>query len=202
MLARMRNGALLVARTTRSGHAAASSATSGAAPISCSRLSRTTRIRRPVRYGASAVTERSVRFSGTPRAEATRGRTIAGSRTAASSTQTMPPGNAAAVCPSREATSRASRVLPTPPGPVTVTTRCSGASTRSVSAATSWSRPMVAVPGAIGDDAMGWLDVGAVSPAAPGVCVRAARLGTAPTSSARSPSSSWSASASDRTVCG
>ena len=46
-----------------------------------------------------------------------------------------------------EATSMANRVLPTPPGPVSVTSRATRPSSRSRSAAASRSRPTIGVSG-------------------------------------------------------
>ena len=141
--ARTRKGARLVARTTRSGQRATRSASTGAAPVSCSRLSSTTITRRPWRCETSARTG-SATSSGRPSAAVTRGRTSPGSRTAARSTNTAPPGKADA---SRRRTSVARRVLPTPPGPVMVTRRCAPDCTRARSSSISASRPMSGVDG-------------------------------------------------------
>ena len=70
--------------------------------------------------------------------------TRSGSRTAARETKTTPSANAVS---SSLATSIASRVLPTPPGPVSVTSRISGRRSRSHTAARSRSRPTSGVSG-------------------------------------------------------
>ena len=72
----------------------------------------------------------------TPNAPATTSGTAAGSPTGANSTSHTPSGNSAA---SSAATCTARRVLPTPPTPVRVTSRC--ARTCSASSFTSTSRP-------------------------------------------------------------
>ena len=89
-----------------------------------------------------------------PRAAVIRGMTSAGWRTGARSTATAPPGNAGA---SRASTSSDSRVLPTPPGPVMVTSRCPSRM-RARSASTSASRPMSGVAGAVKVTASGMPD--------------------------------------------
>ncbi len=70
-----------------------------------------------------------------PMVAATAGRTRVASLTAARDTNPTPPGNVSPFC---LATSTASLVLPTPPGPVSVTARASGCLRRAPSSA-SWS---------------------------------------------------------------
>ena len=92
--ARMRSAARLVASTTRPGQRASSSATSGAASSTCSRLSRTTQDAPPreVRGQVARRARSEWTPSTTPSAVATRGRTTAGSRTADRSTNVVPSG--------------------------------------------------------------------------------------------------------------
>ena len=82
--------------------------------------------------------------SRTPRLWAIAEATSAGSGTAASGTKTAPSANSDS---SLAAASRASRVLPTPPGPVSVSRRTSGRHKRPVNVVTSRSRPTSAVSG-------------------------------------------------------
>ena len=84
------------------------------------------------------------RQSRTPSACATVGPTRAASRTGASETKTTPAAKSA-VTPA--AASSASRVLPTPPGPVSVTSETSVRRSNSRTAATSRSRPISGVRG-------------------------------------------------------
>src|SRR5829696_1682131 len=140
----MRWTARLVASTLSPGLATRSWAMSGVASSRCSRLSRTRR-----RCFARSV-ETSVSASGrpptsrTPRLWPIAEATSAGSGTAASGTKTTPSANADS---SLSAVSRARRVLPTPPGPVSVTRRTSGRQRRSVKVVVSRSRPTSAVSG-------------------------------------------------------
>ena len=73
----------------------------------------------------------------------------AGPMICASSTQTTPSGKSPATT---SATARASRVLPTPPGPLNVTRRACAERSACVMAATSRSRPMSRVGGRGGEE--------------------------------------------------
>ena len=115
------SGSRLVASTRTSSQAASSPAhSSAAAPITCSQLSSTSSSCCPASTRASAPATGVPGCSRIPSAAATTAATCAGSRTGASSASQAPSAN-------RPATSRAtwpaSRVFPTPPGPVTVTSR-------------------------------------------------------------------------------
>src|SRR5690606_19840149 len=122
----------LVASTVTVGHAASSRSTKpAAASTTCSQLSRTSRQRPRASRPAIAASSGCWGPSATPSAAATACGTES-SRAGTRSTNAPPNGNAAA-----STTTTASRVLPTPPGPVSVTSRCSAsaASTSSRSAA-------------------------------------------------------------------
>ena len=125
--------------------AAASSLThsSAAAPITCSQLSTTSTscCRASTRTSISAT--ETPGCSRTPSIAATAAVTCAPSCTSASSASHAPSANRASI---RRATSPASRVLPTAPGPVTVTSRCS--SSRAATSRTGLSRPMKLVSAA------------------------------------------------------
>jgi hypothetical protein len=111
------SGARLLAMTRSRGQLVKRSATRGAVGKTCSKLSITNRRSRSP--SASKRLSRSGRRprSWTPTAAATAAGTSAGSRTGASSTKATPSATVAAIS---VATARASRVLPTPPGPVRV----------------------------------------------------------------------------------
>jgi hypothetical protein len=109
---------------------------SAAAFSTCSQLSRTTSRRRPDRASAMASVTLWAPWGATRSAAATASGTAAGLFTGASSTNHAPSANSPTKSP---ATRSASRVLPTPPTPVRVTSRWLAANlTRS---ATSASRP-------------------------------------------------------------
>ena len=113
----------------RRGHAARSADSAGAQSTTCSRLSSRISMRRSSMCSASGVCA--------PRVCATVGSTRSGSETAASGAHQTPSSNASPDC---AVASSARRVLPAPPGPVRVTSRCSRSSRRiSLSSA---SRPM------------------------------------------------------------
>ena len=118
--ARTRSGARLVATTTRSGQRATRSASTGAAPVSCSRLSSTRSTRRPRRW----ATRRVERVGADGLGQAERGGDPAGRRAPARAPgRGRRPGAAGEPGRLAGSTSIASRVLPTPPGPVMVTSR-------------------------------------------------------------------------------
>ena len=107
-----------VASTTRPGAADSSAATTPAAPGSCSRLSRTSRACRSLRCPVTISAAGRVPL--TSRQSARAFHITSASRTAASGTKYTPCRKAA---PSDDAAASASRVLPTPPVPVSVTSR-------------------------------------------------------------------------------
>ncbi len=96
----------------------------------------------PRRRRLSVATRGSAACSTTPRVWAMVGSTRAGSLRGARSTKKTPSGNASSTA---AATWRAKRVLPVPPGPVSVSKWVCGSCRRSRTAATSRSRPMKGV---------------------------------------------------------
>ncbi len=186
---RTRSGARLVARTESSGQDSIRSATSGAAPSRCSRLSSTSRNRFSFKKAWSASS--GVRFSASlsPRTRATIGRTSAGSSRGARATKVTPSGK-------RPVTSlaarRARRVLPTPPVPVSVSSLEPGLPRKPPISASSDSLPRSGVGGT------GSAGSGTAARAVDGV----PRLCTEARSERRSSSGRPSASPSDLTVCG
>ena len=138
-----RNTIRLVTSATTPGAAPSSSATSGAASITCSKLSSTSTSRRARRYDFRSVISLPPEvFS--PSAAAIAAVTSSAARTGPSSTNRTPSSKPG---PSRCATSTASLLFPTPPGPVRVTRRTPSARTRSLTAAASSSRPTSGVAG-------------------------------------------------------
>ena len=131
------SGVLLVVTTRSSGQRSTNRAMSGAADTTCSRLSRS----RSAFLSAisAAMPSPSVRPSAsfTSSVSATEARNCAASVTSASPTNATPSRNSGE---SMRPSSTRSRVFPTPPGPVIVTTRCSRAN--STSEATSSARPI------------------------------------------------------------
>ena len=126
-----------------------------AASRSCSRLSRTSSSSRPARTSASSSRGSRGTASDTPRAAAR----LVTTRSAASSGRAgLVPANDTVTTPSRcrprlvAPASRASRVLPIPPGPTSVTSRHAGSSSNACSRVRSPSRPIsdVSGPGATG----------------------------------------------------
>ena len=136
--------ARLLARTRSRGQWVKRSATRDAAGKTCSTLSITNRrSRSPSARKRLSRSGRRPR-SWTPTAAATAAGTSAGSRTGASSTRATPSATVSAIS---VATARASRVLPTPPGPVRVKRRQSSSTSRATAVATSASRPIRDVSG-------------------------------------------------------
>ena len=136
------SGVRLVTTIRNVGQRSISVATSGATATICSKLSRSSRVgRSPIR---ETMPSRSVRSSAslTSSAVASAGRNAAGSETSASVMNARASGNSAA---RSRPSSISTRVFPTPPGPVIVTTRC--VCTRSVRAASSSVRPMSGTAG-------------------------------------------------------
>ena len=122
------SGSRLVTRTTVFGVPARSDEIVGAASTTCSKLSTRTSSRLFATY--------SIRPSSAPTEAPIARSTRAGSRSACNGTQKTPSGN----CSTASAASwSARRVLPLPPGPVSVSRRCSR--TSSPASASSRSRP-------------------------------------------------------------
>ena len=134
----------LVARTVSPGQPPSRSATSGAAATRCSKLSSTSSSRRSRRNAISRSTIVSSPATRTPRTWAMADATRSGSEIEAKPTNHTPPGKSS----TRSAATRiASRVFPTPPGPVRVSRRRSGRRSHGTRAATSPSRPTSDVSG-------------------------------------------------------
>ncbi len=141
-----RSGARLAASTCNPGQAARRSPICAVAGSTCSQLSRTSRSRSGRRYAASATgSERSL-LSRTPSACPMADSTNAGSRTGARSTTHTPSGKLPDPAASPAAAS-ASRVLPTPPGPVRVSSGAASSSRNARAASSSAARPMSRVRG-------------------------------------------------------
>jgi hypothetical protein len=140
------NASRLVARMANSGHAASKAAISPAASITCSQLSSTSSSRFGARKATRVSRSSLAAVSRTRRIEAIAGETRAGSVKGARSTKKTPSGNAAS---NSAATANASRVLPDPPGPVSVTSRDPSLTNRRLTAAASSSRPMSGVGGTV-----------------------------------------------------
>ena len=133
----------LVANTVSSGQPATIRSTQARTPsTTCSQLSRTSTPSRPDSEATRACSTDVVRCSGTPTVSATAAVTAPGSVTRTRSTNHAPSRRSAA---SSAATLSANRVLPTPPGPVAVTMRCSASAP--ASAARSATRPTNGVTG-------------------------------------------------------
>ena len=147
----------LVARITSRSHDRASAPASAAAPsIRCSQLSSTSSSCLPRKNSTSAWRVLCPARAVTENTAATASSTPAGSRTGASSHSHAPSPNRGATW---AAACSASRVLPTPPGPVSVTTRawpsaaavCSSSRSRPMNELTGNGR----LPGALGNRASG-----------------------------------------------
>ncbi len=124
--------------TLTSGQCTSSSLTSGAASISCSKLSS---MRSVASLSSSFMFSNSVLFPAprTPRAWLMVEGTALASRIAERSTKKTPPGNAEAAF---VAICRLRRVFPIPPGPIRVTRRTSSRNRSSVTASCSYLRPI------------------------------------------------------------
>ena len=136
--ARSPSAARLVATIARPGQRASSSPRSGATPATCSRLSRINSQASSQNSSARAGTSAPVPDWSAPTARAIPASTCPGSATAASGTNTAPPPKRSR---SRWPAARASRVLPTPPGPVSVTSRTWGSVTSATTSPMACSRP-------------------------------------------------------------
>ena len=112
----------LVTRTFSRGQASSRSETTGAAGRRCSKLSSTRSRRRSASKWWSRATEKSCPASRPPSAWKIAGATCSGAPTAPRETNATPSRKAPA---SSSATAIARRVLPTPPGPVSVSSRTS-----------------------------------------------------------------------------
>jgi hypothetical protein len=139
------SGARLVASTVSSGQAPMRSATTEAPDTRCSKLSSKSSIclSRRCRFKASCSV-----LSATPLIPSASARTEvirSGSLRGARGTKATPSANDS---PERPATSKARRVLPTPPGPSRVTRRTSSRRRRRAAATASFSRPTNGVGGA------------------------------------------------------
>ena len=137
------SGSRLVASTVSSPASTSASATkAAAASMTCSQLSRTNRVGAPATVAASWPAAERPGCSRAPRADNTAPATACGSSMGPSSIHQTPPG---CLAPASPATASASRVLPTPPGPSSVTRRPD--STSSTTASTSSRRPTSGVSG-------------------------------------------------------
>ena len=125
--ARSRSTVRLVARIATPGQRANSSSRSRAASTTCSRLSRMSSHRSSPRCSTRACSGESVPARSAPTARAMPASTCSGSVTAASGTNTVPASKRSR---NRSPTANANRVLPIPPGPVSVTRRTSGRPTQ------------------------------------------------------------------------
>jgi hypothetical protein len=134
----------LVARMVRPGLVVNRSGINGPASRRCSKLSRISSTRRSRRKSPNVSAAVRLPVSRTARTRAIVAAIRAGSRTAASGTNQTPSRKSAATS---SATRTASRVLPTPPGPVSVTRRTPRRRSRSATAATSRTRPTKLVSG-------------------------------------------------------
>ncbi len=139
-----RSGARLVTSTVSCGQATSSSPICRAASRTCSQLSSTSSRGRARSVMISRSTSGCSPASRTPTACAMVGTTRWGSVSGARATNATPSAPSSA---HRVATSIARRVLPTPPGPVSVSNRTSGRRRRAAIVAASCSRPTSAVSG-------------------------------------------------------
>ena len=136
----------LVTSTLRRGAWRSSSATCERAGSTCSKLSSTRHVCRARSRSASAASRSVAVRSETPSSRsASDSRTRCGSRAAASATNSTPSSKSDSTS---TASWSASRVLPTPGGPVSVNRWTSGPSTSSRSSASRSSRPISRVGGA------------------------------------------------------
>ncbi len=129
----------LVARTVRRGHAASSRATTPAASVTCSKLSRTRSIRRSRRRSTSSSSSGRSMTSPRPTARATATSRALASRAPDRSTKATPSANPGA---RSSAALIASVVLPVPPGPVNVSRRTEPSARRPRIWASSSPRPI------------------------------------------------------------
>jgi len=161
---RTRSAARLVTSATTPGHAPSSAASAGPAPATCSMLSSSSSRSLSRKWAWSRSSTGCPAASRRPSARAMVGSAKAGSRRAARLTVTTPSAKAL----SRPATTCwARRVLPTPPGPVSVSRRTSGWRSRCATAASSRSRPSNGVSGAGSASMNSPGALSAVSPTAP-----------------------------------
>ncbi len=127
-----------------SGAARRRSATTGAAAMTCSKLSRTSRSRLSRSQSATVSLMGRVPPSVTPSAVAIRGATSIGSRIGSSGTKKTPSGKSSAA---RAASWSDSRVLPVPPGPVRVSSRVVASSPAASSSSASRPTKVVSCTG-------------------------------------------------------
>ena len=154
----------LVAKMHSRGAAASRAARSGAASKTCSQLSNTSKSCRSARYARRRSATGRWPAPRTPRRSAIVGTTSSGSRMGVRSTKAIPSAKSAVTI---RALSRATRVLPTPAGPVRVRRRTSPRRTMATTAATSCSRPTNGVagsgsgaPGSTSSAASAWKSAG------------------------------------------
>ncbi len=142
--ARRCNTSRLVTSSFTPGHASNSAARSGAAAMTCSKLSSTSSIRRSCSALARSVRVGRAPGSRSPSASVRAGSTSSRSFSAARETNCTPSANAST---SSAATCSARRVLPTPALPVKVSRCISGRWSSAHIARTSCSRPIRGVAG-------------------------------------------------------
>ena len=180
-----RNRARLVARTVVVGQPVSNRSTKAVSPSTrCSQLSSTISAFAPANLATTVAVGDLPSCSPNPKALATAAPTIAGSVTGARSTYHAP---AAYRSVTSVATARASRVLPTPPEPTAVTSRCRARS--SASAARSAARPTNDVSGDGSDG--GAVRRSASRSLAPSEAVSLASARRSGTSSLRSSDDTW-----------
>ena len=136
---RIRSSTRLVTRNAASGATVYSLTRIGAASRSCSKLSSTRRSRRPSRAIERRCSSGRSPASRTPSAYPIVGSSRSASTTFSRGTKTAPSGKRSPTAP---AIAIASRLLPIPPGPRSVTSRRSGSPSSRTTAATSSSRPI------------------------------------------------------------
>ena len=134
-----RSRSRLVTSNVSPGQIVRISASSGPAPITCSRLSSASTITRSCRAAPRWAMGARSPASCNPSARAISGSTRAGSRT---ETREMNPAPSENLGSSSDRICRARRVLPTPPGPVMVTRGMSGRWSSAQSSPISRSRPI------------------------------------------------------------
>ena len=139
------NGARLVARICSAGQASRMCATTSATPaMRCSQLSKRSKVCRGRRWRSSASAIGWCGAAVTSRALASAPDTSAGSASGARSIQTTPSAKELVTSP---AIASASRVLPTPPGPVSVSSGTASSSKKVRADTRSASRPIRRVRG-------------------------------------------------------
>ena len=136
--ARSRRAIRQVARIVTPAQRASSSLRSRAASTTCSRLSRMSSHRSSPKWSTRACSGEAAPAISAPTSRPIAPRSPSGLVTDSSGTNATPAGKPSAV---RSPTASASRVLPIPPGPVSVTSRASGLRMRPVTSSIACSRP-------------------------------------------------------------